>query len=137
LRHLGVEYPPLALDVYLALREATGNLSKPTWGGIVPAVIEVVSSLARCEVRVQHKSLWTPEYYLADAEGDRVEGQVSEVEFVRRTWLVINASFGEQVQRVTLEPAIYLLLNQAHAVFSSKVPEKGGPIMALQVYERE
>lgn len=135
--YLGIDLPANSLshDMYYIIRGVVGCRNEPTWSGIVPAMIEVMSSLIGCQMRVQHR-LWTPEHYLADVESDVVAEGVSDQDAIQRMFLMCNSDFGECVSRITLAPAIYLLLNSSHAVFSETVP-KGGPIMALQVYKEE
>jgi len=49
----------------------------------------------------------------------------------------MNKYYGEYVEKITLQPAIYFLLSNQHAVYSETVPTKGFPVMAIQIMKKE
>lgn len=124
-----------AWDLYICIRRGVGNENGYTYGGIVPVIFRAMSGMYGCSVKVQYR-IWTPEMYIADIEGGG-SGLDQKCKHVA-AWLVRDMVseriFGVEVDRITLAPAVYLLLNQSHAVFSESVPT-GGPVMALQVYK--
>lgn len=139
MHHLNASLNVLSWDMYNLIRMGIGNERGPTYGGIVPVIVKTLSEAYGCSMRVQHR-IWTPEMYITDVVHGKSGLDIGPNEMYRfyAVHLIDDASkeglFGEEVERITLEPAIYLLLNTSHAMFSETVP-KGGPIMALQVYK--
>ncbi len=92
----------------------------PTLGCMVPLIVQQMGLNLSLLVIVQHR-LHTPAMYLRSAEND-----------VQRA-LIRPEDFGEYADPLTLEPAIYLLNADNHAVFAETVPDYGVPVMALQL----
>lgn len=131
-----LDIPPgiLSWEIYTLVRRSVGNKNGFTYGGIVPVLVAALSGLYGCKVSVQYR-IWTPEMYVADVKDGKsgLEDELTKYALDLIICAMIDGTFGEEADRITLEPAVYLLLNQSHAVFSETVP-RGGPVMALQVY---
>jgi hypothetical protein len=132
--YLGIEPGLFSWELYTAIRRSVGNEKGFTYGGIVPGLMRTLSGAYGCSVTIQYR-IWTPEMYLADIRDGKSNIEYGyfhkAVHFIED--MVSEDAFGDEVMRITLRPAVYLLLNQSHAVFSEEV-SKGGPVMAVRVY---
>lgn len=116
--HLGC--PPSKADWYLYKgMRAAFRVEGATPGPIVPFVIRRLASLRGLSVEVEH-SVFEKGHHVVDAQ-NKTQRLIAQ-----------HTSFGKYVQRVTLEPAIYTLIDVSHAVFSETVPA-GVPTIALQI----
>lgn len=116
-------------EYYVYVKELThGERDCPTWGGIVPTLISEMAAEYDLEAKIEHRIFGGKEYYMGD---DMAE------EMMLARWIIDSANFGQLVETITLEPAIYLLLADGHATFSETVPVKGVPVMALQLQKKE
>ena len=95
---------------------------EPTYGGVVPMIIDGMRRHHKLDMRVQH-GLLTKAHHLEDAQNPR---QFLLIE-------MHSQLFGEYAFPLTLEPAIYLLYADSHAIYSRTVPTYGMPIMAIQL----
>ena len=106
--------------VYRLLKVVThGTRPQYTKGSTVPFIVGVLARLHGLCIDVQHDTLLTPE----------VVAQVSSNPIQR--WLARRCP-GEAMRPPTLAPAIYLMVNAKHAVFSEEVPQ-GLVHMAIQI----
>jgi hypothetical protein len=107
---------------YNAIKHVThdGNIDVPTHGCVVPYIVRYMAKTMDLGVEAQH-CLHTPKMYLNSAE---TSAQVAIIKY---------EDFGEYADPLALEPAIYLLNADNHAVFAETVPDYGVPVMALQL----
>jgi len=122
MKHLGLDTDEDDFEVYLYAKDIVDDRSRPTYGGVVPWIISVLAGGSGCAVTVQHR-LVTPAHYLADPDMDMMHRIIVGI-----------SDFGEEVEELTLAPAIYLDLTAQHASFQTQVP-KGVLTMALQITE--
>ncbi len=101
-----------------------GHQDQPTYGGIVPCLIGWMRLIHDLEMRIQH-GLLTKAHHL------------EETQTLRQRLIIQNTDFGVYAFPLTLEPAIYLLYADSHAVYSRTVPTYGVPIMAIQLRRPE
>lgn len=121
LRAVGEEPQEKDRLLYEAIKlGAQGSTAVHTFGGIVPAIASGIASEHGLGCAIEH-SIWTPAHYLAAAEND-----------VQRNWVGIS-DFGRLVNSITLTPAIYLLLDERHAIFSESPPPFNLIVMAIQL----
>lgn len=124
LRFLGLVPGCADWVIYHAIKAvAQGPKPQPTWGGLVPFLFARWGKLHDLRPVVQCRIV-TKEHYLADAGENLV-----------KRGLVQLGDFGEQVDRLTLWPAVYLCLPRQHAMFSCLMPSLK-VVMALQLQER-
>lgn len=98
---------------------AAFRVSGPTPGPIVPFVIRRLAHLHELSVTVEH-SVFEKIHHVDDAD-NKIQKLIAQ-----------HTDFGNYVQQIRLEPAIYTLIDIGHAVFSETVP-RGVPTMALQL----
>jgi hypothetical protein len=104
LAYLGLE-PALELDIYESVRATVGvKEGEYTPGSIVAFIYQMMAEVRNLELVIQSRR-GTKEFYLQclDDELQRAIVKVSD--------------FGEEVERVTMTPAIWLLMNRSHAQF--------------------
>lgn len=124
--YLGVTRVDWDWEYYKWFMELThGEVDCPTWGGIIPCLIDYLAYGRGLVVSAQHRAFGSKEYYKSD-EMSRYAHDIRR----RPDW-------GLLVETITLKPAIYLLLADGHATFSETVPVKGVPVMALQLQKKE
>lgn len=124
LAHLALMPGRFAFLLYRNIRKlAQGENHRLTWGGLVPLLYAELASSHDLRLVVQHR-LVTPAHYEADADS-----------FGKRL-AVEMGNYGTEVERITLQPAVYLWLAGGHAMFSSTVPSLK-VVMALQFQARE
>lgn len=102
----------------LLIRLIQGYEPQSTFGGVVPWIYKWLI-VRKYLFNIQH-TLFTWDHWMNAAENDWQRLIVSETDF------------GEYVDQITLKPAVYLMLDSQHAVFSETVPS-GIPIMAIQL----
>ena len=121
--HIGIPTGWTDRAIYRLLKVLThGPRPQYTKGSTAPFIIGVLAKLHGCRIEVQHDTLLTPE----------VVAQVSSNPIQR--WLARRCP-GEAMRPPTLAPAIYLMVNAKHAVFSEEVPQ-GLVHMAIQIYRK-
>lgn len=123
LSHLGLVPGRFDWLRYRDLRRWTQPENEPTWGGLVPLLYDWLATMNSLRLVAQHR-LVTPAHYEADADSF---GQKVAVEM---------GDFGDEVETITLQPAIYLWLSGGHAMFCETVPSLK-VVMALQFQIRE
>ncbi len=115
--YLGIYEPRDGFDHYASFKLfGQGNIEQPTWGGIVPWVMEGLTIPHGLQMTIQY-DIWTPEHYLADALPFQAK-------------LIHLSDFGEK--GITLAPAIYCDLDTQHAVFAEEIPD-GNIVLAIQL----
>lgn len=128
LLYLGLEPSRADWFLYSTIKKLTQSPVDYTYNGIVPLMIECMARAKGLDMKVQHY-LWTKEMCLAFAIDDNAS-------MLMRLG-IITGDFQEEVDKITLEPAIYLLYGQRHAIFSTCVPRKGIPVMAIQLSDKK
>ena len=116
------------LDIYLY--ETIKRLTQSpgyTFGGTVPFIIESMAKTHRLSIKVEHR-VWTQTHYMAYAQSNNMN------RFAKLA--IVLGNFGNEVNKITLEPAIYLMWNSNHAIFSTEVPRKGVPVMAIKLIDK-
>lgn len=125
LRSLGIEATARDYQMYRFLKVLThGTTACYTWAGVVPWMLQVLSHRRGIDQTTEYWGA-TPAHYLADADD------------VVKRWIVRRFSDGNVVDRLTLEPAIYLCNRIQHAVFAAEIPHKLVPMMAIQLRRKE
>ncbi len=98
-----------------------GNINQYTYGGAVPFILRAM--FWPRELVMQHR-LIEKEHYLADAEG------------LPMLFVCKLTDYGERMNKLTLEPAVYLSLTRHHAEFLERVPgDQAGYTMAIRLKE--
>jgi hypothetical protein len=124
LRFLGIEPDEYDRAFYHILKiMVQGPKPQRTWGGLVPFLYGVMVNANDLRLVVQTRIV-TEAHYLADADS-----------LVKR-WLVRLGDFGQHVDQLTLQPAVYLWLPGQHAMFKLVVPSLK-VVMALQLQRKE
>lgn len=106
---------------------AQGQQERPTSGVIVPAIYRLIMTGRDLGLRIQHR-VCDKGHYIDEAEKTLNPVGVA----IART-----TDYGEFVETITLQPAVYLCLAGHHANFAEVVPQEGGVLMALQFYQSE
>jgi len=115
-----------AWAIYWTVRTMTqGQQERPTSGVIVPTIFRLVAARQGLEVAIQHR-VCDKGHYIHEAEKTLSPVGVA---------IARSSDFGELVETITLQPAVYLCLAGHHALFAETVPERGGVLMALQFYQ--
>jgi hypothetical protein len=129
LADLGLQANWMDSALYRLLKWQTHGLEpQPTFGGVVPYIMHrlVAGRGSRLRIFIHHR-LWTPEHY----ETIATKGQ-------RR--FIQQSSFGQQVEKILLYPAIYLDLPTHHAFYPSAANFYRTPclniVMAIQLQRR-
>lgn len=117
---LGVN-TPRSLELFHSAKRMLQDVHEFTWGGIVPCVLEYLGLYYGLRIATVQHTIWTPEFYEADAPNWRAASAVA------------FAEWGEHVKAITLQPAIYGLLSSNHAVFSTSIPIGEWVILAIQL----
>lgn len=128
LLYIGQEPNRVDWFLYSTIKSITQSPNDYTYNGIVPFMVECMAKAKNLDVRIQHR-LWTKELCLAFAVSDNAS-------MLMRLG-IIAGDFQEEVNKITLEPAIYLLYGWRHAIFSAVVPYRGIPVMAIQLSDKK
>jgi hypothetical protein len=136
-QHLKYFHEPVSWatwDMYKYCKEFThASIYEYTFAGVIPWMymrmlqVHNTRSVNKITMRIQlHYVPW--ECLLAEA------GKSSK-------WLVMNSTpyHGEQVDKISLSPAVYCMLNQQHALFATSPPQGKGDriIMAIRLRKYE
>ena len=112
-------YPKDDSYAYETIKRIThdGTLNIFTHVSVVPYLITVMARRHDLSVRIERT-----EWCACDVYDNEIQKYVISV-----------SDYGVLVSEITLEPAIYLLFDAHHAVFSETVPKTGFPVMALRL----
>lgn len=164
MKHLGIPVQPFAHDLFKALRKPTlpehkeihhwgwadrygvvhkqeddyytGYAGRPlkyydfsyTHGAVAPLIINVLATYHGLKVRGQYDAFYPPEMLRKTSTTD-TQTNIASVNL---------GVFGHQVEAITLEPAIYLMIDgqvAKHAMFETYIPHEQGMIAgAYQLY---
>ncbi len=98
-----------------------GNINQYTYGGAVPFILRAM--FWPRELVVQHR-LIEKEHYLVNS---------GKVQMFIACWIT---DYGDRVDKLTLEPAVYLSLTRHHAEFLEQIPSnQAGYTMAIRLKE--
>lgn len=119
------DYEYLHYRILKKLTHGVGN--QYTFGGVAPWMIYKLSMTMGIPIFIQYRL-----YTIADYWNIAFKDYPKRLKHIRKAleFLRIN---GHEVDELTYQPAIYLLLTDQHAVFSETVPNYGYPIMAIQL----
>jgi hypothetical protein len=102
-----------------------GSRPQYTFGGITPWIIDRLSSYHGHYIYTEYR-VYTPDHYI----------EVADKYYPAHSWrmrMIMNLTRWHEVETIRLHPAIFLLLTGQHAIFSTKVPDYGTPIMSIQI----
>lgn len=121
IKHIDLPFPPCFIDraIFASLKHFIhGNTEAMLFGGAVPAVIQTLASGYPVELTVQ-LTPWTVAHCLASAGTDLQRSLAQSIT-------------GQEVETISLAPAIYLPFNFKHAFFAEQLPA-GWLAMAIQL----
>ena len=126
--YLGITYNRIDETVYHFIKARThSTIPSYTYGGIVPLILSTMAFLGHgLNIEIEH-SIWTQYHYLSFAAKEEMS--------VLMKFGIMAGNFGKKVEKITLEPAIYLMYDMAHAIFSPHVPHSGIPIVAVKILD--
>jgi len=115
--------------IYKLIKKRThGTMNIYTNGGIVPLLISSMAWLGHgLTTEIQH-TIWSKNHYLVFAKNSQKNTSMKLA--------IIAGNFGEYVNSITKQPAIYLILDFNHAMFSMEKP-KGVPTMAIKLISKK
>jgi hypothetical protein len=119
---------PATLDykIYKVLKWWThGSKPQYTFGGVVPWIITRLASLHGLPTWTAYR-VYTPELHIEVAKKYYRS-------HYKRLKAIIERTEWYEVNEIRTAPAIYLLLAESHAVFSTQVPTYGIPVTAIQI----
>lgn len=132
IRHLGQPEYAVLFRKYLAMKRDThGTDPVYTFAGLVPWIYS--GMLLEFNKRQEQKLSMVIQWNYVTWEECYAEAEQKHKSLMR----YYTPYLGVNVERVTLKPAIYGMLNEQHAVFSKEVPNWAGARIVLAVQIRE
>jgi len=133
---LGLRPKPSDYSYYRMLKVYThGFTPQSTFGGIAPWMVGRLARRHGLSVRM-NSVIFRYSHYSAMLEDIiRDLSPVQAMFWGRQRSILLHTHFDIWRRVINLHPAIYLLLDSQHAVYSETVPAHGTPIMALQLYD--
>jgi hypothetical protein len=126
LEWLGIRATLVDYECYKLLKRWThGSKPQYTFGGVAPFIVSRLASLHGLPTFTVYK-IYTPELHIEVAKKYYSS-------HYKRLRAIINHTEWHEVDSIRIEPAIYLLLTESHAVFSERVPRYGIPVTAIQI----
>lgn len=126
---LNIRVAPLDYKIYKVLKWWThGSKPQYTFGGVAPWIINKLVRRHRVRLFMFEYRIYTPEHLIAYAK------KYYPAHFKRMKCAIESEYwYGLATSKLTLEPAIYLLLGEQHAIFATKIPTHGMPVAAIKL----